>query len=193
MSNLMSASACIKITGWPKWQSKYWHSRPLREGAHTATLFVDKLTTRQPLDGPYLMFEFLKRLLGIRDLTENGGEIGSVLGGVSSNLPRKTHDFGGAIGAVPILENPHIVRLHVTTSGQITLDDSPVCLDDLAESLRAIRRVNTVVHYSRDNPEEDNDVVASVIDCVARVALPIALPPEATETLNRSYRKDDSS
>jgi hypothetical protein len=105
-----------------------------------------------------------------------------------SDLSRQEfHDFGGRIGRLPVRTPPHLVRLHVTAGEGILLDDQPIALPDLEQSLKAACKAGTVVYYSRDNPEQESQFGGDVIKCVCRLGLPIAFPPEATPVIDRIY------
>ncbi len=105
----------------------------------------------------------------------------------SARSGQQLHDFGDGIGRLPVVTPSHTVRLHVTAGGGILLNDQPIALPDLEQSLKAACKAGTVVFYSRDNPEQDSPFVADVVNCVCRLGLPIAFPPEATPVINRLY------
>jgi hypothetical protein len=106
------------------------------------------------------------------------------------SAPRE-HDFGGAIGKLPLLQPSKFIRLHVTADGRIQLDDRPVPIGDLERELTAAYRPGAVVSYSRENPGEDSEMGVKACECVCRLGLPIAFPAEATDTINQLYRKDE--
>jgi hypothetical protein len=63
----------------------------------------------------------------------------------------------------------------VTAKGDILLDERPIALADLEQSLKAVCRPETVVFYSRDNPERDSPIAADVIGRVYRLGLRYAI------------------
>jgi hypothetical protein len=79
------------------------------------------------------------------------------------------YDLEGGIGRLPVFTPSHIVRLHVTAGDSILLDDRPIELLDLEQSLRAACRRETLVYYSRDNPEQASTVAADIVQCVIRL------------------------
>lgn len=98
-------------------------------------------------------------------------------------VPRE-HDFGGAIGKLPMMPSPQFIRLYVFADGRIELEGRAVQLQDLEAGLRSAYQPGAVVFYSRENPGEDSTVAPAVINCVCRLGLPLAFPSEATPTLN---------
>jgi hypothetical protein len=88
---------------------------------------------------------------------------------------KQVHDFRVGTGPLPIITPSHTFRLHVTAKGDILLDEQPIELADLEKSLKAGCKPETVVLYSRDNPEQDSPVAADVIGCVHRLGLRYAI------------------
>jgi hypothetical protein len=64
------------------------------------------------------------------------------------------HDFGGAIGKLPVMQSPQFIRLHVFADGRIQLEGRFVPLQDLESELNSAYRPGAVVFYSRENPGE---------------------------------------
>lgn len=94
------------------------------------------------------------------------------------------HDFGDGSGPLPVITPSHTVRLHVTAEGGVLLDQQPIALVDLEPSLRAACTPETLVLYSRDNPDRDSPVAAEVIRCVFRLGLSYTIDdPRATTSL----------
>ena len=104
--------------------------------------------------------------------------------------PRDT-EASSVIGGLPLIQPSAIIRVHVTADGRIQLEDRFVTIEDLERKLTAAFRPDAVVSYSRDNPEEDSDIGAKVIECVCRVGLGIAFPIEAADTINQLYSKGE--
>jgi hypothetical protein len=111
---------------------------------------------------------------------------------IDRDVPQ-AHDFGGAIGKVPVINPPQSVCLHVFADGRIKLQERLVRLEDLEAELRSVHRPGGVVFYSRENPEEDSEVGVEVIECICRIGLPFAFPPEATPTVIREYENRGSA
>jgi hypothetical protein len=97
----------------------------------------------------------------------------------------QVHDFGGAIGRLPMIRSPELLRLNVFADGRIELGERPVGLEDLEAELKSAYRPGAVVFYSRENPGEVSQVGVEVIKCVWTLGLPLAFPPEATPALDR--------
>jgi hypothetical protein len=83
----------------------------------------------------------------------------------------RMHDFGGAIGALPMVKPTRFLFLHVT-----------------ADALKSAYQPGAVVYYSRENPGCFSPVAPDIIACLARLGIPYALPPEATPTIDRVLR-----
>jgi hypothetical protein len=110
--------------------------------------------------------------------------------GGSDRSRQEFHDFGGDIGRLPVRTPPQLVRLHVTAENGILLDDRPIALADLEQSLKATCKAGTVVLYSRDNPEQDSPFGGEVVNRICKLGLAIAFPPEAVPAINRMYSQD---
>jgi hypothetical protein len=118
------------------------------------------------------------------------GWLARLYGRLSRPDAPQVHDFGGAIGKLPIREAPELFRLHVFADGRIELDERPVRLENLEAELHSAYWPGAVVYYTRDNPSEDSQVGVDVIKCVCRLGLPVAFPAEATPTLNRILEEE---
>jgi hypothetical protein len=100
----------------------------------------------------------------------------------------RMHDFGGAIGALPMVKPTRFLFLHVTADGRILLDNQPVPLTELEAALKSAYQPGAVVYYSRENPGCFSPVAPEIIACLARLGIPYALPSEATPTIDRVLR-----
>jgi hypothetical protein len=105
----------------------------------------------------------------------------------------QVHDFGGAIGKLPMIRSPELLRLNVFADGRIELEGRPVRLEDLEAALKSAYRPGAIVFYSRENPGEDSQVGVEVIKCVCGLGLPLAFPPEATPVLDRILQEHGSA
>lgn len=105
------------------------------------------------------------------------------------------HDFGGAIGKLPMLQSAEFIRLEVFADGRIELEGRPVSIENLKTSLavESVCRPSAIVYYSRENPSEDWQVAIEAIQCVVGLGLRIAFPPEATPSLNRILQERGSA
>jgi hypothetical protein len=105
----------------------------------------------------------------------------------------QVHDFRAAIGQLPMIRSPELLRLNVFADGRIELEERPVRLEDPEAELKSAYRPGAVVFYSRENLGEVSQVGVEVIKCVCRLGLPLASPPEATPALNRSLQDRGSA
>jgi hypothetical protein len=105
------------------------------------------------------------------------------------------HDFGGAIGKLPVVQSPDFIRLEVFADGRIELEGRLKRPEHLEVALKvmSVYRPTAIVFYSRENPEEDSQVGLEAVQCVLRVGLRIAFPQEATPTLNRILHEHRST
>jgi hypothetical protein len=103
------------------------------------------------------------------------------------------HDFGGAIGNLPMIRSPEPLRLDVFTDGRIELDERPLRIEDLEAVLKSAYRPGAVVFCSCENPGEVSQVNVEVIKCVCRLGLPLAFPAEATPVLYRILQDRSSA
>lgn len=75
-----------------------------------------------------------------------------------------------------------IVRIHVSYSGNISIDGNDVPPHQLAPKLAQHKKDGGIVWYSRDNPHGDPSVAQfSVFEQVTAARLPIRLIEEASE------------
>jgi hypothetical protein len=92
------------------------------------------------------------------------------------NVERKPAEPPAASAPVPI-------RLHVFADNRIELNGRTVPFANLNGELKAASCPNCIVLYSRDAPNEDSDLGVAVINCICKLELPIAFPPEARESI----------
>ena len=76
----------------------------------------------------------------------------------------------------PTVEPTRILKVKVTAGGDVTADDQPATLEQLADRLRDLKRTEGVVWYHRENPAGEPHANAErVIKLVTENQLPIRL------------------
>jgi hypothetical protein len=105
----------------------------------------------------------------------------------------QVHDFGRAIGKLPVIQSPEFLRLNVYADGRIELEEQAVRLEDLETALKSAYRSGAIVLYARENPAEDSQVGVEVIKRVCRLGMRVAFPPKATPLLDRILRDHGSA
>ena len=77
---------------------------------------------------------------------------------------------------IPTANTPY-VKIYVTKSGEITVDDKPATLDEVKSALAALAQKNGVVLYTREAPEEfePHPNGNKVIELVIENRLPVRL------------------
>lgn len=65
----------------------------------------------------------------------------------SSGSPPPEHDFGGAVGKLPLIQPSRIIRLHVTADDRVELEGQAVTLSELEDELASAYQPGAVVYY----------------------------------------------
>jgi hypothetical protein len=82
-------------------------------------------------------------------------------------------------------EHAEMVVVQVRSTGAIEADGKPVTLEELRESLIALKERDGIVQYSRDDPDGEPtgpvaDAIKAVLDAITSLRLPVQLARQAT-------------
>lgn len=96
---------------------------------------------------------------------------------------------GRTQGEKPAAQGNRVIKVKVTTGGDITADGQPVTLEQLARKFADLKKADGEVWYHRDNPTgEPHPNAMKVIELVAENSLPVKLSsrPDFTDAVDDS-------